>query len=126
MAMEDLEQHELLASARAPALIEGSSSAARAGRRRKDTTESELPLPGSTADDAKPSTNKPPSVLGVFIVATKPIAAGASLSWSPTDGSSGPAGRSARQGSAISRVPPTSSSRRQLNQLSTTPSMREL
>ena len=32
-----------------------------------------------TADDAKPSTNKPPSVLGVFIVATKPIAAGEPL-----------------------------------------------
>ena len=77
---EDLEQHELLASARAPALIEGSSArGASQGDDEKTQLKANCHFREVTADDAKPSTNKPPSVLGVFIVATKPIAAGEPL-----------------------------------------------
>lgn len=76
---EDLEQHELLASARAPQLVESS------GGRGSNVEDEKAPLKANchfrevTADDAKPSTNKPPSVLGAFIVATKPIQAGEPL-----------------------------------------------
>ncbi len=77
---EDLEQHELLASARAPALIEGSSArGASQGDDEKTQLKANCHFREVTADDAKPSTNKPPSVLGVFIVATKPIQAGEPL-----------------------------------------------
>ena len=76
---EDLEQHELLASARAPALIEGSSARGASPDDEKTQLKANCHFREVTADDAKPSTNKPPSVLGVFIVATKPIAAGEPL-----------------------------------------------
>ncbi|KAH8062607.1 helicase [Aureococcus anophagefferens] len=71
---EDLELHELLASAKAPALVAAAAAEDAALARKANCHFAEI-----TADDARPGLNVAASVVGVFVVATRNIAAGEPL-----------------------------------------------